>query len=242
MITEIIGHTPVLLDGLLINFLISSVAMGSGTLIGFFVGNARNSHKAAIRQLGQLVNNLCRNIPSFVLMFYMAFLIPIEIVLPWQLSLSAPFFIEQNSIFSVSPWLKGSLALTIPVIGFSGDLFYSHQQNRQWRDMRSQKEGFAHLLESWVNYFLIIIMASATASVIGIQEILGVANNIIAARPDAIYFRLWLYLYVATWFLILGTLVNLLLNLLHKTLAKNAKLQAVEKPQKKLRRTASRIN
>ena len=242
MIAEILGHTELLLAGLLVNFMISIVAMTAGTLLGLLVASARISARTGMIVLGNLLNNLCRNIPSFVLMFYMAFLIPIEIILPWQLSLTAPYLIEQISIISVSPWIKGSLALTIPVIGFSGDLFYNHHQNKKWRNMRKEKDDFSHLLESWVNYLLIIIMASATASVIGVQEIVGVANNIIAARPDANYFRLGLYLYVAGWFLTLGIMVNFMVSLLHKKLEKPGLKGLEEQPTVTVREAGKRAD
>lgn len=222
MIYELISHTQPLLAGLSVNFIISLVAMSSGTIIGYAVALARDTEHFGINRMGQFINNLCRNIPSFVLMFYMAFLIPVEIISPWQWSLSAPFITEQTTVIHVSSWIKGSLALTIPVIGFSGDLFYSYRLNKKNSKAFKKNEHFSHTLESWVNYFLIIIMASATASVIGVQEIVGVANNIIAAKPEAHYFRLWLYLYVAGWFLTLGIIINLFVNFLHRRVAKSA--------------------
>ena len=133
-----------------------------------------------------LVTGLCRNVPSFVLMFYVAFVLPVEIA--WG-----------DAVVPVPMWVKATLALTIPVIGFASDQSLAF---RRQRDDGVAGAG-AIFLTAWLQYFLIILMASATASVIGADEVVGRANRVIATdqRPG---FLVATYLYVSAWFLVTG--------------------------------------
>ena len=137
-----------------------------------------------------MTTNVCRNVPSFVLLFYMAFMLPSEI--DWA-----------GRIIAVPVWIKATLALTFPVVGFASDqsLGYFTQVRA---GIAGARETFAI---AWIQYFLIIIMASATASVIGADEIVGRANTIIA-QNDSASFLLVTYLYVSAWFLMTGLAVS----------------------------------
>jgi len=77
---------------------------------------------------------------------------------------------------------------------------------------------------SWTQYFLIILMASSTASVIGVHEIVGRANTAIAVTRDP-NLMLAIYIYVSFWFLFSASIINGLLKyltgLLHKRYSKN---------------------
>ncbi|BCE02116.1 hypothetical protein [Marinicellulosiphila megalodicopiae] len=219
LIFSVISYTPNLFKGLSLNLLISIVAMSIGTFLGYFLAKLRSARYVYLSQLGNTLNNICRNVPSFVLIFYMAFLIPVEIITPiqWPLIGTVSFWTDTIEVYSISPWIKGSMALVIPVIGFSGDLFFNQLFKNSHLNPNQEKIDISYLCVSWVNYLIIIIMASATVSVIGIQEIVGVANSIIATQADDAYFRLGLYIYVAFWFLCLGILVNGCLFIIKKT-------------------------
>ena len=56
-------------------------------------------------------------------------------------------------------------------------------------------------------------MASSTASVIGVHEIVGRANTAIEVLRDP-EFMLWIYLYVAAWFLLAAMAINVILKLI----------------------------
>ncbi|MEM8572381.1 MAG: hypothetical protein AAGG56_15950 [Pseudomonadota bacterium] len=185
MIGDLAVWTPYLAGGFAGNVLIAMVSMALGTLLGGALGWAR-SQTAPLRLPADFLTNLCRNVPSFVLLFYVAFALPVEIV--WG-----------GHVISVPLWIKAALALTIPVIGFAAD--QSLALRRQIREgLTSARATF---LTAWLQYFLIIVMASATASVIGADEIVGRANRVIAAdsRPQ---FLVVVYVYVSLWFLCAG--------------------------------------
>ncbi|MGC9419216.1 MAG: hypothetical protein ACP5EN_09640 [Rhodovulum sp.] len=190
MIDVLIERTPYLAGGFGRNLLISAVSMGLGTLIGAALGWLRFHRFRATLGSERMLTNLCRNVPSFVLLYYMAFMLPAEVEIAGR-------------ILAVPVWIKATLALTFPAIGFASDQSLGF--------FRQRADGVAGAGETftvaWIQYFLIIIMASATASVIGVDEIVGRANMVIA-RDDRPVFMLVTYLYVSLWFIAAGLLVS----------------------------------
>lgn len=189
MIETLIAETPNLAEGFAINLLISVISMGVGTLIGVFLGFLRDDHGKFLRWTAELITSICRNVPSFVLLFYLAFMIPVEV--EWN-----------GQIVLFPPWLKATLALTIPVIGFASDQFLGYCRQRR----EAQHGASLVFVRAWFQYALIILMASPTASVIGADEILSRANRIAASVSDP-SFLIMTYSYVAAWFLIASLLL-----------------------------------
>ena len=185
-------RTPYLAGGFATNLLISILSMGLGTAIGGLLGLVRSRAPRGGDWLARQATNVCRNVPSFVLLFYMAFMLPSEIDLAGR-------------IIAVPVWIKATLALTFPVIGFASDQSLGYFAQR--------RDNIAGALDTfviaWIQYFLIIIMASATASVIGADEIVGRAN-LILAQDGSPTFLLVTYLYVSAWFLIAGLAMSAL--------------------------------
>lgn len=182
--------TPFLAGGFLFNLLIAGLSMALGTAVGVGIGLARDSRLAPARGSAALATSVFRNVPSFVLMFYVAFVLPVEIV--WA-----------GSVFAIPLWIKATLALTIPVIGFASDQYLALRRQRR----EGQAGAGALFLTAWLQYFLIILMASATASVIGADEIVGRANRVIAT-DDRTEFLIATYVYVSMWFLIAGVALS----------------------------------
>lgn len=194
--TEILTWTPTLLNGFGLNIAISLVAMTFGTIIGWMLASGRHGSSRCIGISCNLATGLFRNIPSFVLMFYIAFIIPIE-------------FEWQDHVIQFPAWIKASIALAVPVIGFTSDQFLylrsSHKQNNT--------VALPMFFIAWTQYLVIILMASSTASVIGVHEIVGRANTAIEVLRDP-EFMLWIYLYVAAWFLLAAMAINVILKLI----------------------------
>ncbi|QEP41972.1 STAS domain-containing protein [Ectothiorhodospiraceae bacterium BW-2] len=194
ILNELRIWTPYLAGGFMMNLLLSLLSMGLGTAVGWGLGWMRTLPYRSLNQSGALLTSLFRNIPSFVFMFYIAFILPVEI--NWG-----------DEVVKVPAWIKASIALMVPVTGFVSDQVVKLYQDR--------RAGGHHPLMSfglaWTQYFIIIIMASSTASVIGVDEIVARANTVIAAirAPEIM---LWLYLYVALWFLLLGRVVSHIAN------------------------------
>lgn len=190
MLSVLVQRTPYLLGGYGYNLLIAALAMVVGTVAGCMAGVARHARNRLFRISGRLFSSVCRNVPSFVLMFYVAFVLPVE-------------FQWGGTLVLVPLWIKATLALIIPVIGFASDQSLAYLQQH--------KQGKSHaetvFLVAWVQYFLIVLMASATASVIGADEVVGRANRVIAI-DNSPEFLLLVYGYVCLWFLLTGQVIG----------------------------------
>lgn len=185
---EIVGMllawTPFLAGGFAWNILISLVAMAIGTVLGAVLARLRLSGRKSLARASLVVTELTRNIPTFVFLFYLAFLIPAEFEISGQ-------------IHVFPAWLKAALALSVAVVGFVSDnLFVA------WQHWRNHNHAAALLfVPSWTMYLLIIVMASSTASVIGVGEIVSRCNIIIAAVGGD-ETMLWVYAYAIGYFFI----------------------------------------
>lgn len=183
-------RTPDLIGGFGYNLLIAVLAMVLGTLIGVGLGAARNHRSRLVRLPAGWLTSLCRNVPSFVLMFYIAFVLPVEV--EWA-----------GGVVTIPLWYKATLALVIPVVGFASD-----QGLALLRQRAQGREGAgATFLVAWVQYYLIVLMASATASVIGADEVVGRVNEVIAFDSTPTFLLLG-YGYVCLFFLASGLLIS----------------------------------
>lgn len=210
--TELIHWTPSFAVGFSVNLLISFVAMITGTIIGWVIACGRSAQNKQLAHFSHFSTGIFRNIPSFVFMFYIAFIIPIE-------------FEWQGESIRFPAWVKASIALAVPVIGFASDQFYRLIREAELKNPIALPMFFI----SWTQYFLIILMASSTASVIGVDEIVGRANTAIAVIRDPSS-MLWIYLYVAGWFLLSAKIINGLLKCLSDYLKSHyQKVDAVDK-------------
>lgn len=164
--------------------------MLAGTAIGAALARARDARPLALRGPAAVLTSVCRNVPSFVLMFYVALVLPVEI--GWR-----------GGVVALPLWIKAALALTIPVVGFASDQGLALRRQRRATTPGAE----AGYLVAWLQYFLIVLMATATASVIGADEIVGRANRVIATdhRPE---FLMATYVYVSAWFLAAGLLLS----------------------------------
>lgn len=190
IIDTLMVWTPFLGAGFGINLLISLSSMSVGTVLGWGLGVMRAGSVTTARAGASGVTVAFRNIPSFVFMYYIAFMTPVE-------------FEWGGALVAFPALVKASIALTIPVVGFVSDQVKGLVEDRR----KNTLNAFAIFAVSWTQYFLIILMASSTASVIGVDEIVGRANTVIAAVRDPALI-VWVYAYVGLWFLISGQAIS----------------------------------
>ncbi|MCA3366589.1 MAG: ABC transporter permease subunit [Roseomonas sp.] len=181
---ELVRWTPFLAQGFVWNIVISVVAMLFGTMIGAILAFMRQAPGAAVYRTSMALTEVARNIPTFVFLFYIAFLIPGEIDL-------------FGFTIKVPAWIKASLALSIAVVGYVSDTLSI--VIRDWR--AGEHESALLFLPSWTTYLLIIVMASSTASIIGVSEIVSRCNTVIAATGNS-GMLVWIYLYAMLWFFV----------------------------------------
>ncbi|MBN8997806.1 MAG: hypothetical protein J0H54_00025, partial [Rhizobiales bacterium] len=176
----LLAWTPFLAAGFGWNVLISLVTMAIGTPAGYLLARGRlNGSRTAA-----FLTAAARVPPTFVLIYYLAYLLPAEIAFG-------------GHALPLPGWVKASLALAVAVTGFVSD--NALQALRHLK--RGERIEALYFVPSWTTYFLIIVMASSTASVIGVPEIVQRANTVIAAIGDD-HAILAVYLYVMAYFLV----------------------------------------
>jgi polar amino acid transport system permease protein len=181
---ELSRWTPFLAGGFVWNIIISVIAMALGTLAGTLLAFMRESSEGLLRRVSLCLTEFARNVPTFVFLFYVSYLIPPELQIA-GVALSCP------------GWVKASLALSIAVVGYVSDNL--SPVIRDWRN--GQRESALLFLPSWTTYLLIIVMASSTASVIGVSEIVSRCNTVVDATGKS-ELLVWIYLYAMMWFFV----------------------------------------
>ena len=190
--------SPYLAEGFGWNIVVSLVAMAVGTAIGLILALLRGGSNWGGRHGGSALTTLARNAPTFVMLFYLAYIIPTEFVL-FGAALTFP------------AWIKASLALGIAVAGYVSDNALA-----AIRHLRRHETAEALLfVPAWTSYFLIIVMASSTASVIGVPELVRRADTVIGA-VDRVGLALWVYLWAMIWFLGFSLLLTFGMNRLSR--------------------------
>lgn len=184
IISDLTTWTPFLLGGFAMNILISVVAMLIGTTLGWGVARLRLARSPAWQRVALLATELTRNTPTFVFQFYLAFMLPNAVSLPGI-----------DGSLAIAPWVKASLALALAVIGFCSD-----NLTPALKGLRNGDAGAALLfIPSWTSYLLIIVMASSTASVIGVSELVSRCNTVVNATGKS-ELLLPIYLYACVVF------------------------------------------
>lgn len=189
MIGELISRTGELSAGFAINVAITVLAMILGTALGAVLGLMRFAG-GPLGRIAGLLSRLCRSLPSFAFLLYLAFVLPVTIE-------------AEGAVYLFPLWLKAVLALAVPVAGFAADRVLI------FRQQLADGEAGADLkfLAAWLDQTSFVLMASATASVIGADEILARANRIAASLPEP-GFTMLTYGYAALWFIAAGLLLN----------------------------------
>jgi polar amino acid transport system permease protein len=191
-IEALVAWTPFLLGGFGWNILIAAFAMVLGTVIGAMLAWLRLSTHLAISRTSSVATELTRNIPTIVFQFYLILMLPGEWAVPGA-----------GWVIVIPAWLKAALALSIAVVGFTSDNLLIAL--REWR--RGERGAALLFVPAWGTYLLIIVIASSTASIIGVGELVSRANSVIVATSNSqlmipIYFYAMLIFFLFCWPLI----------------------------------------
>lgn len=167
---------PTFIQAFSLNIMIAVSAMVVGTAAGFYISKWHLSSYRFIQIGAESLILIFRNVPSFVLLFYLA------LIIPSQFSLGPMHF-------QIPAIAKAIFALGAPVTGFACDYF-----------LEVTNKGKTFQLAPWNQYFIVILMASTTASIIGVKEIMATANATIAMSGNS-QMVLPIYGLVAVWFI-----------------------------------------
>jgi polar amino acid transport system permease protein len=200
--------TPLLLRGFCLNILISFLSMTTGTLLGAFLGIGLIALSPPVRAASWAITQFFRNAPWLVLLFFMIFLLPFEIH-------AGPLTI------SLPSWLKAVMGLALPVMANVAEIVRGGVQSippGQWEAAESLgftrrqqlwlivlPQSMKRMLPPWMNLYAILTTSTTLASIVGVNEVVTLAGQVLAAegsRPDLlapIYAYVLLMFFVYTY-------------------------------------------
>ncbi len=177
-------------QGFVFNILISVTTMALGTIAGVVLGLMQISPNRWISKPAWLITQTFRNSPWLVLLFIVM--------------LAFPFKIEIGSFsIQIPDWMKAVFGLSLPVMANISEvvrgaiasvpsgqweaaesLAYSRQQT-VWRIILPQ--CFKRMIPPWMNWYAILTMATPLVSLLGVEEIVTLSQQAMAAensRPE----------------------------------------------------------
>jgi polar amino acid transport system permease protein len=197
--------TPLLAAGFLLNIAISFIAMGVGTVLGTFLGLMQISLARPLRSFSWALTQFFRNAPWLVLLFYCMLLIPFEIrlggtIVPLPAWLKATFGLSLAVMANVSELVRGAV-LSIPVGQWeSAEALAFTRRQTLWMIILPQ--CVKRMLPPWMNLYAILVVGTALASIVGVNEAMTLTGDVLAAEnrtellvPMYLYLLLWFFAY-----------------------------------------------
>ena len=196
--------TPLLLKGFGFNILISFMSMAIGSVIGAGLGVLQISLLPPIRLSSMVLTQFFRNSPWLVLLFYCMFMLPFEITIG---GLRIPF----------PDWIKAVIGLSLPVMANVSEFVrgaINSIPSGQWEASESLAfnrrqqiwliilpQCYKRMLPPWMNLYAILTMATVLASIVGVEEVMTLAGQVLAAdgRPELL---VPIYSFVLVWFFV----------------------------------------
>lgn len=193
IISHLLTWTPFLLEGFAWNILIATVAAMVGTSVGACLVLIQLKGSECAQRASAFLSNTFYKIPTLALMFYCAVLLPNDFQLPWS---------DQTYLFP--SWVKAALALSAAQVGFT-----SQNLRLSLKYWEQGQHGAALLfIPNWGSNLLITVIASSSASLVGVSEIVSRCNKVIAAT-DNTALMVPMYLYASLYFLVFCFLLTL---------------------------------
>jgi len=202
IVMTILAWTPLLLKGFGFNILISFMSMAIGTAIGSVLGVLQISLLPPVRFSSRILTQFFRNSPWLVLLFYCMFMLPFEITVG---GLRIPF----------PDWIKAVIGLSLPVMANVAEIVrgaINSIPSGQWEASESlaftrrqqiwliiMPQCYKRMLPPWMNLYAILTMATVLASIVGVEEVMTLAGQVLAAdgRPELL---VPIYSFVLLWF------------------------------------------
>jgi polar amino acid transport system permease protein len=197
--------TPLLLRGFGLNVLISFLSMAIGTVLGVFLGLGLITPSRPARAISWLITQFFRNAPWLVLLFFMIFLLPFHIQ-------AGPF------TFSFPGWLKAVIGLALPVMANVAEIVRGGVRSihpGQWEAAESLgftrrqqlwliilPQSVKRMLPPWMNLYAILTTSTTLASIVGVNEVVTLAGQVLAAEGSRPGLLAPIYAYVLLMFFI----------------------------------------
>lgn len=185
ILSQLIAWTPFLLGGFGWNILIAFLAAVIGSSIGAGLALGALAKSKRMAKVCLNVASGFYRVPTLALMFYIAVLLPNEFRLPGA-----------DTVYPFPNWIKAALALSAAQVGFT-----SHNLVHSIELWRKGQHGAALLfIPGWGSNWLITIIASSSASLVGVSELVSRCNKVINAT-DSFDLMIPIYLYACLLFL-----------------------------------------
>jgi polar amino acid transport system permease protein len=205
ILATLVKWTPLLATGFLLNIAISFIAMAAGTVAGTFLGLMQISLLPPVRGFAWFMTQFFRNAPWLVLLFYCMLLLPFELTIG-------------GAIIPLPAWMKATAGLALAVMANVSELVRGAVQSipfGQWE--ASEALAFSRrqtlwmiilpqcvkrMLPPWMNLYAILVVGTALASIVGVNESMTLTGDILAAEnrtellvPMYLYLLLWFFAY-----------------------------------------------
>lgn len=195
--------TPYLMGGFAKNIEIALGAMLVGTLLGSVLALLKFSKSRSVQHLTNAIISFFRNVPTLVILFYLATLVPNEIGL-----------FDDRLTLTFSPALKASIALASSPLGFTA--WNLHTAILSWK--KNDHRAAWLFVPNWMTAFLVTMLASSVSSLVGVDELVGRSNTVIGATDTTLMIPI--YLYAMLYFFCFCYLANKLVHLLKDRLTR----------------------
>ncbi|MFJ2982724.1 MULTISPECIES: amino acid ABC transporter permease [unclassified Pseudomonas] len=192
VISALIEWTPALIAGLGQNVLISVTAMALGSIAGLLIGALNFS---PFRGFARVWVQVFRNAPWLVLIYFTTYVFPFEIKVFGQ-------------YLTFPDWLKVTLGLALPASANVAEILRGAVGSipaTQWEAAKSLAftptqvftqiilpQCFKRMLPPWMNLYAIITMGTSLASLVGVHDVIDVAQ-IASNTVNRIPFTLLIY-------------------------------------------------
>jgi len=205
ILATLVKWTPLLATGFLLNIAISFIAMAIGTALGTLLGLMQISLFRPVRGFSWAMTQFFRNAPWLVLLFYCMLLLPFEMrvgqaIVPLPAWLKATFGLSLAVMANVSELVRGAV-LSIPSGQWESSeaLAFSRRQTL-WMIILPQ--CVKRMLPPWMNLYAILVVGTALASIVGVNEAMTLTGDVLAAEsrtellvPMYLYLLLWFFAY-----------------------------------------------
>jgi polar amino acid transport system permease protein len=199
---------PFILEGFVLNIVISVFAMLIGTVAGAALGLMQVSLLLPVRTSSWIVTQFFRNSPWLVLLFCIMLLFPFEIDLGFV-------------VIPIPDWMKAVIGFSLPVMANLSEVVRGAVQSLpsgQWESSESLAftrrqtmwmiilpQCVKRMIPPWINWYCILAMATPLCSIMGVEESVThtvQAMNALGDRPELLapfYFFLLFIHFVYTY-------------------------------------------
>ncbi|MCZ0813898.1 MAG: amino acid ABC transporter permease [Pseudomonadota bacterium] len=205
-LATLVTWMPFILEGFVLNLVMSILAMAIATVTGVILGFMQISPIQVIRLPAKLVTHLFRNSPWLVILFAIMFLIPFQVPMPGGGTVMIP------------DWVKATIGFALPVMANISEILrgaVASIPSGQWESAESLAftrfqtlryiilpQCIRRMMPPWMNWYALLTLMTPMAAILGVNEALGntqAAMEAAGARPELL---VPFYLFLMTIFFV----------------------------------------